>query len=189
VQTTINGIKQIKKKIEINAPVEVCYQTWINQAKFPEFMRKILKFREGCAPEEATLPTALKLTGDIVDPDVVRHWLVTGPRGKLYQFENKVILEIPNRLFSTQSTDPNDLCVQVSVLFFPLWNNHATRIDWQVSFWESAKIKSGHATQLALDVFKTDDSLIEDCLTDLKHYIEALPSPNASSKGMSFRLH
>ncbi len=40
---TVKGLMQLKKKIEINAPIEVCYQAWINQAKFPEFMKKVLE--------------------------------------------------------------------------------------------------------------------------------------------------
>ena len=108
----------------------------------------------------------------MVDHAVVRHWLVSGPSGKIYEFENKVILEIPNRFFCTQSTDPNDLSVQASTLFSPILNNYATRLELQVSFWESERIKNGQATRLAMDIIKTDDTFLEDCLEDLKHHIE-----------------
>jgi hypothetical protein len=170
------GLHQLKSKITIHAPVEVCYQSWLDSLHLPDAIRRVL----GCqyqpinvAPitsaEEIQAKTLL-LQDDILSSRI-KHWLFSGPGGKLYEIENAAILEIPNHLYCTTSTDPSDLSTQSSVLFSPDDLNINTLVEWKVSFWISST--NGRSTQLATDILASDDAFLEDCLQDFKRYIES----------------
>jgi uncharacterized membrane protein len=168
----VNGIRKTKKKIEIHAPVEWCYQTWINYSQFPVFMTRVLGVQSEVKPLEETRSKALHLSKDIIPADVIDHWFFSGPGGKLYETESKMILDIPNLFYCRVSTDPNDVASQTSMLFSPDENNQITVVEFEVSFWSSATLKAGKSTQLISDIVNQEDHIIEDCLQDFKNYVE-----------------
>ncbi len=176
----VHGIRQLKESIEINAPAQTCYQYWVNQSQFPEFMSKVLRFESRQIPtmtlqsNESIQSVLERFDAFILPVERIKHWLISGPGGKLYEFENKVILDIPGKFYSTVSTDPDDLCTQASLLFNETENPGVTRVEFEVSFWESTNIKNGTATQLASDILQNEDSFFCDCLRDFKTYVEKM---------------
>lgn len=168
----VEGLRKIKKKIEIHAPVEWCYQTWINYSQFPVFMTRVIGVQSELKPLEETRFKALNFSKNIISADVIDHWLFSGPGGKLYETEGKVILDIPNLFYCRTSTDPNDVATQNSMLFSPDENNQTTVVEFEVSFWDSAALKAGKSTRLISDIVYQEDQFIEDCLQDFKNYVE-----------------
>jgi uncharacterized membrane protein len=168
------GIHRLKARITIQAPVEVCYQAWLDSPHLPEVMRRVVgvqyKSKIMTSAEEIHAKV-LRLQQDIVPSATIKHWLISGPGGKLYEFENTVILEIPNHFYCTTSTDPNDFSVQSSVLFSSDAKHKNTFLEWEVSFFVF-NVQDGNLTRLASDVLKMDDSLLMDCLQDFKTYLE-----------------
>ena len=184
MKTLRQGIQFIKKRVLIDAPVEVCYQTWTDSPRLPEIFKRLVSVEYEEKPlsyEEKPLSTISEpaevqkllpyLKQELVPTKTIKHWLLHGPKGKLYEIENTVILDVPNVFYSTTSTDPNDISVQSSVLFSPDENHHSTLIEWQVSFWLSAK--NGSMTQLVSDILETEDTLMEDTLLELKQHLES----------------
>jgi hypothetical protein len=100
----------------------------------------------------------------------LRRWLLSGPGGKLYEIENTTIVEIPNYFYCTAPTDPNDIYSESSVFFIEDKTNRSTLVKWEVTFRQFPS--EGNWTQFALDIHKTEDSFMQDCLQDLKKYVE-----------------
>lgn len=177
----VQSIRHIKTSIEVEAPPSVCYQTWVQQSYFPDYVRNVLSFQTkvtpktvspGGASQDESQKALSELCPGFSPTETIKHWLVRGPEGKLYEFENKVVLDIPNKFYATISNDPNDLCAQASVHFEEIAHPERTRIELEVSFWESAHIKNGTATQLAADILDKEDSFFADCLQDFKAHVE-----------------
>lgn len=171
------GLHQIKNSIAIHAPVECCYQDWIDSPHLPDFMRRVLGVEFSTPPGRSLNPvdeidaTVEPFYQTSVSPGLIKHWLVYGPGGKLYEVEKTVILEIPNRFYCTTSADPKDLSVQSSLFFSPDDKNKNTYIEWEVSFWTGGQC--GSLTHLVSDILVTGDSFYKDCLQDFKTHVEA----------------
>lgn len=171
------GIHQLKSKIVIQAPVEVCYQGWLDSPQLSTAMRRVLGFQYKhihVAPitsAEVIQAKVQLLKPDNIPSSLVKQWLFSGPGGKLYEIENAAVLEIPNHFYCTTSTDPRDLSAQSSLLFSPNEMNTSTLVEWRVSFWASGK--NGSLTRLASDILASGDAFLEDCLQDFKNDIES----------------
>jgi len=174
------GLKRIKSQLMVNAPVERCYQAWMNSAKMPDFMSRVIQVDQKKIPltvmtnpqdieaqVEARIPL---LDQNGVPYSTIKNWLLKGPGGKLYEIANTAVLEIPNHFYCTTSTDPDDISVQSSAFFCPDGKNQHTLIEWEISFWPCLDI--GSMTRLACDILQTDDHFMEQCLQDFKDYIE-----------------
>lgn len=171
------GMCHLKKRIHVKAPVEICYQTWLDSPHLTDVMKRVLGFRSRKNHDVTPITVTEKiqdavqsLKQDIVSEATIKHWLLSGPGGKLYEVESTIILEIPNLFYCSTSIDPDDLSVQNSVLFSPDAMNQTTLVEWQISFWDSAQ--KGSLTQLLSDIMKSGDCFLEDCLQDFKTYIE-----------------
>jgi|GEM_PF-6893468 len=170
------GVHHLQARILIHAPVEVCYKTWLDSSTLPKILRRVLgvEFKQPIQPIQLSVrevdSKVTTLKSDLVPTSLIKHWLFSGPGGKLYEVENTVILEVPNRFYCTTSVDPNDISCQSSVLFSPDETNQNTLIEWNVSFWLNSPY--GKATQLAADILETGDSFLDDCLEDLKSALE-----------------
>lgn len=174
------GIRHIKQRINIKAPVEICYQTWLDSPHLTDVMRRALGFQQ--KTNAVTAITSAEEIQGIMPDAMIKHWLLSGPGGKLYEVESTIILEVPNQFYCTTSADPEDLSVQNSVLFSPDAMNQNTLIEWQISFWNS--VQKGSFTQLLSDIMKSGDSFLEDCLQDFKTHIEErLPDSPARFPG------
>lgn len=172
-----HGMHQLKSKIIINAPVEVCYQAWLEARHLPDVMHRVhgLQNRsmDNIAPITSTeeiQAKAQQFREEDIPLSRIMHWVVSGPGGKLYEFENATILEIQNHFICTASVHPDDLSVQSSVSFSPNDINTDTGIEWQVSFWVSSE--NGILTQFASDILAEGDLFLEECLQDFKRYVE-----------------
>ncbi len=180
----VHGLRLFKDSIEVRAPAQTCYQYWVNQSQFPEFMSKVLMFDARLTPRTTLqshecIHSALERFEAFTLPlERIKHWLISGPGGKLYEFENKVILDIPGKFYATASTDPDDLCTQASLLFHETENPGVTRLELEVSFWESGCLKNGKSTQLASDILRKGDSFFGDCLRDFKTHVEKMSGAN-----------
>jgi uncharacterized membrane protein len=178
------GLQRIKRHITVDAPVECCYRTWLDSAKMPDFMSRLLAVQ---CKDKPSRPFNLPNDIDIIAPFMemspvpygkIRQWLLAGPGGNLYEYENMVVLEIPNRFYCTTSIDPDDISVQSSVFFSPDGKNEHTYIEWEISFW--CLDGKGSGTKLLCDVLMTEDPMIEECLQDFKSHLEG-KSPNGKT--------
>ena len=172
-----DGVHYLESSIRIQAPVEVCYQAWLDAPHFPDFMSRVIAFQY--RPKGVVIPASVEeiqsraqlLKQDIVPMSTIKHWLLSGPSCKLYEIDSTVILEIPNRFYCTTSTDPNDLSIQSSLSFMPDQMNRNTIIKWQISFW--AFDPPGKMTSLASDILEAGDAFLENNLQDFKAHLEA----------------
>lgn len=170
----VENIKRVKLKIKINAPAEVCYQSWSSGiVQFPTFMHRIISMQQEVKPIERKNRNASNLADKILPTEVINHWLFYGPEEKLYELDNKTTLEIPHLFHSTSSADPDDIAIQSSLSFLPDANNQTTLLEWQISFLDSQILKKGKSTQLISDILSTGDTLLMDCLKDFKKAVEA----------------
>lgn len=188
----LETIKRVKLKIKINAPSEVCYQSWsMGFIQFPTFMRRVASMLQEVKPIETRIEThngkASHRSSKMLPTQLVNHWLFYGPKGRIYEVNNKTTLDIPNLFHSTTSVDPEDISIQSSVSFLPDANNQTTLLEWQVSFLDSQILKKGKSTRLISDILTTGDGLLMDCLRDFKKAVEAsyqrpYGSPQAGKK-------
>jgi uncharacterized membrane protein len=191
---TSSSVQQLKSAISVHAPVEACYQAWINTCRIPSFIRRALSVQVSfscggnpkgisiISPEE--IETRLQnFNQQILPTTEIRRWLISGPGGKLYEIEGTTILEIPNQFYCTISTDPDDIFAQSSASFMPDPTNQNTLIEWEVSFWPLSP--EGRWTQFASAVHNSKDNFMEDCLQDFKAELENRGSASSSSSGHS----
>lgn len=175
--TILNGgIHNLKSSVRIQAPVEICYQAWLETPRFPNFMSRVVSVE--CKPKDFVTSASMEevqsksqLFKQNVVPSLINHWLLSGPGGNLYEASNTVILEIPNHFYCTTSIDPDDLSIQSSLFFIPDQVNQNTILEWQISFWISAR--NGKSTKLASDILQTGDAFLENSLQDFKAHVEA----------------
>jgi uncharacterized membrane protein len=175
------GLHYLKSSIRLHAPVEVCYQTWLDSRKLADIMERVLGVvvrsnlsinnMEALTSAEEIQTKIQLFKQDIMPSSKIKQWLINGPGGKYYEVENTKVLEIPNHFYSTVSTDLADFCMQSSVTFMADAMNQNTIIEWEVSYWGS--FQNGTSTQLAIDISETNDSFMKDCLMDFKHYLES----------------
>ncbi len=188
MKTLASGLHQLTHRVAINAPVDVCYRTWVDSVNLPRIMHRVLGMRYkpiDNAPSEITDAVDIErrmelFRQDILPKSQIKQWLLSGPGGKCYQVENTVTLDIPNHFFCTISTDLKDICAQSSVLFSRDSLNQFTLIEWQVSFWHSPY--NGSMSRLAADVLESGDTFMQDCLQDFKAAVESgwLPAGSAN---------
>lgn len=174
-----SGMHQLKSEIRIKVPVEACYQAWIDSPKFPAFAKRV-KGVEVCAQsgQKATTVTESPekvwvkirhLKYEHLPFNEIKRWLFNGPGGKVYEVENEMDLEIPNRLYISVSADPKDIYAQSTVTFTPEENQN-TLITWEISYWQFTP--EGSWTQFASAIDKAKDTFMQDCLEDFKAYVE-----------------
>src|SRR5437868_812616 len=91
---TTFGVKKIKEKISIKAPVETCYQAWIEAIHLSDIMKRVLGFEYKTIKDITAITSAEEiqrrlesLKQDIIPTSRIKHWLFSGPGGKLYEVE------------------------------------------------------------------------------------------------------
>lgn len=180
------GLQHLKTQICVNAPVEVCYQAWLDFEKMPEFISRLRSVRVDESHSLTNAALASSLSADelqtkaqlhrqsLVPFGMIKHWFFSGSGGKMYEIENVTILEIPNHFYCTVSTDPDDLSVQCSIFFCPDGKNEHTFMEWEVSFWNSGKAGlGGTMTHMLTDIVDSGDDFFQKCLQDFKVHVEA----------------
>lgn len=165
----LQGLQHIRKRITIHAPAEICYQIWIDSPRIAKALRRLQNVQS--RPINSLQDVQAKVELLHVGADTIKKWLFYGPEGKMYEVENIVVMDIPNRFYCTSSIDPNDLSFQSSMLFSPDELNQNTDIEVQISFWNSEK--KGPMTQLVSDILDAEDHFFEDCLQDFKAEVES----------------
>lgn len=66
------------------------------------------------------------------------------------------------------STDIDDICSQLSVLFLSDANNQITDMEMEASAWLTENMPMGKSSQLLADIIKTDDNFLQECLEAFK---------------------
>ncbi len=107
-------MRRVEQRIEINAPVDVCYTLWRDFTIFPRIMPNIISIS----------PTA--------DPHLW-HWKIKGPFGKPLECDIHLDLLHPNKIISWHSLPPSELANSGSVNFEKM-NDCQTRIDVDFAF-------------------------------------------------------
>lgn len=90
------GVIQVRKSIQINAPVEEVYALWSNFENFPRFMQNI---------------ESIQMAGDR------SHWVVKGPAGSKVEFDALTTAMVPNELVSWETTPESMVKHQGQVRF------------------------------------------------------------------------
>lgn len=176
-------MEKMKHSIVVNANVETCYRYWSKYHNLPNFIHRILKVWDEESPTGThigkleDLRKAIKAEQNNLSHTIplnrIRHWLVQGPGGKIYEVENAVILEIPNLFYCWTSTDPADLSIQNSISFMAIEDGRKTALLYESSFvLSSNKALGGKSSRLISDIVNSNDPWMPDLLTDFKNYVE-----------------
>jgi hypothetical protein len=180
-----SGLRRLNSQITINASAEDCYKAWVNTSQIPVIMQRVqgleVKFLANRKPETITTsPDVIQASlqrfqnAESYAPEL-RRWLFSGPGGRLYEIENTTILEIPNYFYCTAPNDPNDFHSESCVFFIEDKLKHCTLVKWEITFRPFSP--DGSWTQFALDLQQTEDHFMQDCLQDLKRFVEERGQP------------
>lgn len=178
---TQGGLHKLKAGIIIQAPAELCYREWVNLSQLSKYLYRVIEMQtatQAPALERGTNPLPMNTTAPSqpFGENGIHHWTLRGPQGKIYQVQNKTILDIPNRFYCMSSTDSEDISSQLSVLFSADDTNQTTYMEMEASSWLTENMQLGRSTQLFADIINADDTFLQDCLQDFKHHVESIRS-------------
>lgn len=173
--------KQLKLQSEIliEAPAELCYQTWIDSPQLVSHLERVLGVRVTRGTLEGSDGRVIasqkemqqKIRSFFPSSSEFKHWHLLGPEGRLHEIDNTILLEIPNRYICTMSLDDHDVYSYSEITFTLDALNRNTLVLWQVSVCPA--IGNGAMARLVSDISKTKDHFLEDCLQDFKVLVES----------------
>jgi uncharacterized membrane protein len=197
----------IEAAIRINAPLDQCFQAWMDFEKFPTFMRRVVSVKRAAAAD--MMPMEGPLERYATDPqkdaegvsitevmhevaahgDQVWHWEVKGPLGQLFDWTAGIVMNLPNQAISWSTLSGEQLPNSGTVNFLkvpPSHPAHAAQTLVTITMTFSAPT-GGIVGEFLSDAIHYGDSLLYDALEDFKRYIEQTP-PVASSKSETVEL-
>jgi uncharacterized membrane protein len=121
----------VRKTIELEAPVEQAYDLWNRFETFPEFMSHVREVQR--TSEDRS------------------HWVVAGPGGVPIEFDAVVTRRVPNEVIAWKSEDGEAVRHSGIVRFEPAGDDRS-RVDVQLTYNPPAGV-IGHAVN---DLFGTD---------------------------------
>ncbi len=103
----------IRKAVNVNAPVEQVYAFWTTYENFPQFMEHVREVRRGA--------------------DDRSHWVVSGPAGVSVTFDVMVTKRVPNQVLAWKTLPGSPIQHAGIVHFMP--NGHGgTTVDIKMSY-------------------------------------------------------
>jgi uncharacterized membrane protein len=139
---------RVEQSIEVNAPIDLCYQVWSNFEQFPRFMKNVESIRrKGNAN--------------------VWQWTVKGPLGKHVTWDAEVDALRPNSIVSWHSVRNAEVDNSGAVTFKEL-NMGRTRVDVVISYEPPA----GGVGEFVADIFSNPEKMIKEDLANFKNLVE-----------------
>lgn len=151
---------QVRKSIQINAPVEDVYQLWSNFENFPRFMKNI---------------DSIQIRGDNRS-----HWVVKGPVGSKVEFDAITTENIPNQLVAWETT-PDSMVKHKGQVRFNSSGDRNTQINVNMSYTPPGGV-AGHAVA---SIFGKDPKTEMD--SDLARMKSLLEKGKTSAGGQRVR--
>ncbi len=153
---------KITRKIEVNAPVEVCYQIWTNFEAFPRFMHKLISVTPVAGQEN------------------LWHWEMKGPlNSKNVSWDAVVDMMIPNKIISWHSINGQNVDTSGSVNFQPLGPNQ-TKVEVSMSY----AAPGGLLGEFVAELVENPRDMLEEDLENFKRFAESRESALVEPSGL-----
>ncbi len=137
---------RVASSVEISAPREDCFQTWMDFESFPDFMSQVLEVRP--------IPQGW-------------HWVVKGPMGKIVEWEGQIDLVYENKSVSWSTPPDAEVANSGTVNFLELSPNQ-TLVELTMTFSPPA----APIGELITDILHYPDHLVKRALEEFKNYVE-----------------
>jgi len=146
------GVVDIEKTIQINAPIEQVFEYLANYENFPQFMRNVRSVE--------------------TRPDGRSHWVVAGPAATKVEFESYVIDLVPNELIAWSTVEGSPVRHTGSIRLQP--SDDGARVHIRMSYTPPAGVL-GHAVA---KLFGADPKTeLDDDMMRLKSTLETGKPP------------
>lgn len=142
-------VHQIKKRIDVNAPVTECYRIWSDFENLPRFMKNVLRVQRHGNIEEAW------------------HWVLKGPFGTTLECDVRIDSMLPNNAISWSSLPESDIATSGTVNFQPEPEG-GTRISYAGAY----EAPMGELGTLVADFIENPGEIIDISLVNFKKLVE-----------------
>jgi uncharacterized membrane protein len=139
---------RMKESIEVNAPVEQCYDQWMRFEEFPQFMDHV------------------KSVTSIGNNRW--HWVVDGPLGKKLEWDAAMDGNAQDRMVSWHTVSDPDVGVQGAVTFEEV-SPTVTRVTSTMQYEPPA----GALGELVAQIFSNPQAMVKQDLENFKRLIES----------------
>ena len=139
-------MRKIQESIEVNAPIQACYDQWTRFEEYPRFMKHVRSIT--------------------AQGDNRWHWVIDGPMGKNVEWDAVLDGQAEERVISWHSISDSEVGNQGAVTFEEL-SLSSTRITVTIQYQPPA----GMLGDLVAQIFSNPDAMLRD---DLKQYKELM---------------
>jgi len=192
----------IDAKIIVDAPVDKCFETWMDFEKFPTFMRRVMSVKRAPvtdlrADEHAHHVTSIHdpqrdaegvviaevLHEVAVHGDRVWHWEIKGPLGQIFQWTAGIVMNIPNKAISWSTLPEEKLPNTGTVNFLRAAESKPTHERTLITVTMTFSAPVGIVGEFLSDVTHYGDNLLYEGLEDFKAYMEQIQTVDVLENG------
>lgn len=144
---------RFQSTVDINAPAQVCYETWHNFEQFPHFMSNV----------KAVEPIGEKRW----------HWVVTGPLGTDLEWDADIDRDDPNRLIAWHTIEGSQVSAQGTIRFEEMDTNRTTmlcELEYQAP--------AGPIGETIARLIVSPHKMVDEELQNFKHLVEKTNVPS-----------
>ena len=191
----------IDASVVIDAPVALCYQTWMDFEKFPTFMTRVVSVSRTDA--NGMLSTQTRPIRHAEDPqkDVegvvvteltreveahgnnVWHWEIKGPLGQLFKWTGGIVMNEPNKAISWATLPEDQLPNTGTVNFLKSPTSTASHERTLMTVTMSFSAPGGAIGEFLADIVHYGDNLLSEALDDFKRHVETLRTEQLLEQG------
>jgi uncharacterized membrane protein len=150
---------RFEKSIEVNAPVQACYDEWMKFEQFPRFMKHV---------------KSVTRQGDFF------HWVVDGPMGASIEWDAHMDGNMSDRMVSWHTIGENTVDTQGAVTFTEISPN-VTRVTSTMQYEPPA----GALGELVAKIFSDPASMVQQDLENFRDMMENQRSAYTPTLGNS----
>ncbi len=144
---------RFQSTVDINAPAQVCYETWHNFEQFPHFMSNV----------KAVEPIGEKCW----------HWVVTGPLGTDLEWDADIDRDDPNRMIAWHTIEGSPVSAQGTIRFEETDTNRTTllcELEYQAP--------AGPIGEAIAKLIVSPHKMVDEELQNFKHLVEKTNVPS-----------
>lgn len=180
----------IDASIRVDAPVDYCYQAWMDFEKFPSFMSRVVSVH--CLGPSALLPPKNLSILSSQDPQLdvegvvmtellhemaahgnrAWHWEVKGPLGQIFEWTAGIVQDEPNKMVSWATLPEEELPNTGTVNFLKAPDSRTNHDRSLITVTMSFSVPAGALGELLSDIVGYGDTLLNEALTDFKNHVE-----------------
>ena len=146
-------MSKVEQTIEINAPIQKCFDEWMKFESFPRFMSHVRSVTQ--------------------QNERMWHWTVDGPLGSSVEWDAIMTGKFEDKMISWHSVQDSDIEIQGSVLFSEV-SPGLTKITSKMSY----EPPLGGLGETVARIFSNPDAMVKQ---DLKHFKELMEAHKAKS--------